>query len=59
MNGNFFSLLYIDPGSGSLIIQILIGFFVSSALMIKVFWKKIISIFTKKNKQDEDDESEE
>jgi len=64
MDGNFFnnfsSLLYIDPGTGSLIIQILIGFFVSSAVMLKVFWKKIVSLFGKKSKKDdEENESDE
>ena len=32
---------YIDPGTGSLIIQILIASFVGGLFLIKVFWGKI------------------
>lgn len=32
---------YIDPGSGSAIISIIIGFFVSIGIIIKTFWYKI------------------
>jgi len=32
---------YIDPGTGSIIIQFLIGIAVGGAALIKVFWRKI------------------
>ncbi len=32
---------YIDPGTGSLIIQILIASFVGGLFLIKVFWGKV------------------
>ena len=38
------SYAYIDPGSGSAIISIIIGFFVSAGVIIKTFWYKIKSI---------------
>jgi hypothetical protein len=43
---------YIDPGTGSYIIQILIATFLGGLLAIKIFWQKIktffVNIFKKK-----------
>lgn len=36
---------YIDPGTGSLIIQILIASFVGGLFLIKVFWGKVKAFF--------------
>ncbi len=36
---------YIDPGTGSLIIQILIAGFVGGLFVIKMFWRKIKVFF--------------
>lgn len=41
---------YIDPGSGSAIMSVIIGFFVAAGLMIKTFWYKIKSVFTGKKR---------
>ena len=35
---------YIDPGSGSAIMSIIIGIFVSIGVIIKTFWYKIKSL---------------
>jgi hypothetical protein len=43
---------YIDLGSGSYIIQLLIAGFVGFSLSIRIFWKKIRSRFSKKTKTD-------
>lgn len=32
---------YLDPGSGSLIIQLLVGALLSSLFFVKVFWTRI------------------
>jgi len=44
---------YIDPGTGSYIIQIVIAAFIGISLAIRIFWKKIkiffINIFQKKH----------
>ena len=32
---------YIDPGTGSLIIQVLIASFVGALFVIKIYWKKV------------------
>ena len=38
---------YIDPGTGSYVIQILIAAFVSVAFAVRIFWKKIKTFFLK------------
>ena len=38
---------YIDPGTGSLIIQVLIASFVGALFMIKIYWKKVKAFFNK------------
>jgi hypothetical protein len=44
---------YIDLGSGSYIIQLLIAGFVGFSLSLRIFWKKIKTRFSKKEKPDE------
>lgn len=36
---------YIDPGTGSYVLQIAIAFLVGLAFSIKVFWKRIVAFF--------------
>ncbi len=36
---------YIDPGSGSFIIQMIAGSALAAGLAIKVFWRRITSAF--------------
>ena len=36
---------YIDPGSGSFLMSIIVGFFVTAGVFIKSFWYKIKSFF--------------
>ena len=40
---------YLDPGSGSLLFQLLIGGVLSGLFAIKLYYKKIKSFFNKKN----------
>jgi len=39
---------YIDPGTGSLIIQVLIAFFLGGLFTLRVYWKKFKAFFTRK-----------
>jgi len=39
------ALAYIDPGSGSAIVSLVIGLFVAIGVVVKTFWFKILSIF--------------
>jgi len=49
-------LAYIDPGSGSIILQLVIATLLGGGILIKAFWKKI---FPKNTKSDDDDLVEE
>ena len=44
---------YIDPGSGSLIIQIIIGALVGAGITIKIYWYKLKEKIFHINKKDE------
>ena len=39
------TLAYLDAGSGSLIIQLLIGGFAAAGVAMKMYWKRIKGIF--------------
>lgn len=38
-------LTYLDPGSGSFILQILLAALLSSLFVFKSFWQKVLSFF--------------
>ena len=40
------SYAYLDPGTGSAIMSLIIGFFVAIGVLIKTFWYKIKSLFS-------------
>ncbi len=39
---------YLDPGTGSFLIQIAVGMIASGAYLARVFWSRIISFFSRK-----------
>jgi len=39
--------MYIDPGSGSVILQVILGALLTGSVLIKVFWRKIRALFSK------------
>jgi hypothetical protein len=39
---------YIDPGSGSFLLQILLAFLFGSLFLMKGFWKRIVGMFRRK-----------
>ncbi|MGH3665213.1 MAG: hypothetical protein ACRDU8_03800 [Egibacteraceae bacterium] len=39
---------YIDPGSGSLILQVLVGAAMAASLGVKVFWRRISGFFARR-----------
>jgi len=45
-------ILYIDPGTGSLLLQLVIGGIVTFGLFFKNSFKKIFSVFKKKEEKD-------
>ncbi len=63
MHFNLFELLapflrpqaYLDPGSGSFIIQLLIAGLVGAGFLVKAYWKKIKGLFNRSVSKKEDD----
>ena len=51
---------YLDPGSGSFIIQLLLASLVGGLFILKTYWKRIIGFFRKSSSvEPEKDEGEE
>lgn len=47
--------IYIDPGSGSYLVQMIIAGVLASLFYFKNLWRKIKSFFTKNKKEDPSD----
>lgn len=41
------SFAYIDPGTGSFIVQAILGVIFGASLTVRIFWRKIIGFFKK------------
>ena len=41
----YIPLAYLDPGTGSIVIQAVVGGLLGGMLVVKLFWKKIVSLF--------------
>jgi hypothetical protein len=48
--------LYLDPGSGSFLLQLLLAALLGGAFAIKIYWKKIKVLFTGKKEPAETSE---
>jgi len=46
---------YLDPGSGSLLIQLIVAGLIGASMTIKIYWQKISSFFAKPKKSGKDD----
>lgn len=46
---------YLDPGSGSFLVQLLIAGLVGAGFLIKTYWKKIKGLFNRSDTKKEDD----
>ena len=46
---------YLDPGSGSFLIQLIIAGLVGAGFLIKAYWKKIKGLFNRSGSNKEDD----
>lgn len=53
------ALAYIDPGTGSYMLQILLAFFLGALFALKMFWKNVKTflrnLFSRGNKQGKND----
>lgn len=52
LNGTEKMLAYLDPGSGSYLIQLLIAGLVGAAFIFKSYWLKLFRIFREHPKED-------
>jgi hypothetical protein len=48
---------YLDPGSGSFILQLLLATLLGSIFLIKTYWRKITGFFRRDQAADDDDEA--
>lgn len=49
-------MMYLDPGSGSFIIQLLLAGALGIGVAIRIYWKKIVAIFRKGESNDVQDD---
>jgi hypothetical protein len=49
---------YLDPGSGSFILQLILASLLGGLFILKTYWKKISSFFRGKSSNGNDDEDE-
>lgn len=54
---DYFNFLYIDPGTGSIILQTIIGAILGIGLALKLFWHRILVFLGIRKKKDEDSEN--
>ncbi|HEY7477817.1 MAG TPA: hypothetical protein VIB62_06225 [Actinomycetota bacterium] len=47
---------YVDPGSGSFLFQALIGGLLAAGVAIKVFWKRLAAIVTRRSPEQAHDD---
>jgi hypothetical protein len=64
LTGILFSLLasrtaYLDPGSGSMLLQLLLAVLLGLGVLLRVYWGKIKGLFGKKTNDDDDEEKDE
>lgn len=43
---------YLDPGAGSMLLQLLLGGIAGLAVVLKVFWKRIMDFFRQEKEND-------
>lgn len=40
---------YLDPGTGSIVLQMVVGGILGAGLMLKLFWRRIKGLFTRQS----------
>ena len=50
-----YAYAYIDPAAGSLFLQLLLGGIAGLLVILKLYWKKFTSIFSKEKQVNQDD----
>jgi hypothetical protein len=50
--------MYLDPGSGSVILQVLLGVLLSIAVVLRLFWSRIKTLFVKSSPEQSETEED-
>ncbi len=53
MTHNLIVLAYLDPGTGSMILQVVLASLLAIAVGFRIFWRKIKSVFRKDSAVDD------
>jgi len=48
---------YLDPGTGSMLLQVILGGFAAVGVVIKLYWHKLKAVFGLAKKADPEDDS--
>ena len=48
---------YLDPGTGSMMLQVILGGIAAVGVAIKLYWYKLASVFGLRKKEETEDES--
>ena len=48
---------YLDPGTGSMMLQVILGGIAAVGVAIKLYWHKLASVFGLRKKEETEDES--
>jgi len=48
---------YLDPGTGSMMLQVILGGIAAVAVAIKLYWHKLASVFGLRKKEETEDDS--
>ncbi len=55
MSHSFIILAYLDPGTGSVILQVILASLLAVAVAFRVFWRKLKGVFRKESPMDNAD----
>lgn len=55
MSHSFIILAYLDPGTGSVVLQVILASLLAVAVAFRVFWRKIKGVFRKESPMDDTD----
>ncbi len=55
MSHSFIILAYLDPGTGSIILQVILASLLAVAVAFRVFWRKLKGVFRKESPVDDAD----
>jgi len=48
------ALAYLDPGSGSIILQLLLGGIAGVVMVLKLYWESLVGLFRRKKREQGD-----